>query len=81
MRFNKGFEYMGKPYGWSEKRLYRLPYKMKTINRWYGLLEVAKWENKGFILGNHRKSHLQLKEMTVDIDVVVDEDDDDFLPF
>jgi hypothetical protein len=81
MRFTKGFTYMGKPYGWYKKKLYRLPYKLKTINRWYGLLECAKWEGKGFILGNHRKSYAQLKEMTTDIDVEVDENDDDFLPF
>ena len=78
MRYTKGFEYMGKPYGRKDKRLYRLPYKLKSINRWYGLLEVAKWidengKHKGFILGNHRKSFAQLKEMTHDVDVVVDE--------
>lgn len=74
MRFNKGFTYMGKPYGWHKKRLYKLPYKHPNINRWYNLLEVAKWGNKGFILGNHRKSYAQLKQMTTDIDEVVIEE-------
>jgi hypothetical protein len=71
MIFTKGFNYMGKPYGWHNKRLYRLPYKHPNINRWYNLLEVAKWEGKGFILGNHRKSYAQLREMTTNIDEVV----------
>ena len=84
MRFNKGFEYMGKMYAWHNKqhnkRLYRLPYKHTATNRWYNLLEVAKWEGKGFILGNHRKSYAQLKEMTKDINPVIIEEGED-IPF
>ena len=76
MRFNKGFEYMGKTYGWYKKNLYRLPFKHAKINRWYNLLKVAKWEGKGFILGNHRKSFAQLKEMTKDIYYEIKDNDD-----
>ena len=70
MRFKKGFTYLNKPYGWHNKKLYRLPYKHHKVNRWYNLLECAKWDNKGFFLGKDRKSFAQLKEMTSDIEEI-----------
>lgn len=77
MRFTKGFEYMGKPYGWKDKKLYKLPHKHIDKNIWFNLLEVAIWEKKdihvGFQLGNVRKSFSQLKKMTHDIDVEIKE--------
>ena len=70
MRFTKGFTYQNKPYGWHDKKLYKLPYKHHDINRWYNLLECAEWEGKGYFLGNQRKSFAQLKQMTNEIEEV-----------
>ena len=67
MRFTKGFIYSNKPYGWYNKKLYRLPYKHNKVNRWYNLLKCAKWDNKGYFLGKDRKSFMQLKQMTIEI--------------
>jgi|GEM_PF-4614339 len=83
MRYNKGFEYMGKPYVWKNKIIFRLPYEIN--NRCYGFLKVAKWIKKGnhvgFVLGNHKKSFAQLKKMTTDVDVEIKESDCIDVPF
>jgi hypothetical protein len=83
MRFTKGFTYNNKPYGWNEGKLYRLPFCSNL--RWYSLLEckpcLINNRRKGFILGSQRKSLSQIKEMTKDIDVIVDLLEKDGLPF
>ena len=61
----KGFEYQGKKYLWHKKELYRLPFERNL--RFYQLKKVAKWSDRGYILGSSRKSFGQLKIMTVDV--------------
>ena len=62
---NKGFEYQGKQYLWRNKELYRLPFERNL--RYYQLKKVAKWGNRGYVLGSNRKSFGQLKKMTADV--------------
>ena len=69
MRYNKGFEYMCKPYVWKKKVLFRLPYE--SNNRCYGFLKVAKWIKNG----NHKKSFAQLKNMTTNVEIEIKESD------
>lgn len=62
---------MGKVYAWKDKKLFRLPYCSNL--KWYGLIECAKWSDKGYFLGKHMKSFSQLKAMTTNIDIVIQE--------
>lgn len=76
---------MNKLYGWKNKQLYKLPYKHPNINRWYNLLEVAKWikdgKHIGFTLGNRKKSFKILEEMTHDINFEIKESECKDVPF
>lgn len=65
IKFNYGFFYKGKIYGWSEKKLYRLPQMIGE--RFYPKKECKPWKD-GFLLGSDRKSKRQLQSMTVVID-------------
>jgi hypothetical protein len=62
---SKGFHYMGKMYVWHKGELYRLPYCVNL--KWYKQIKCKKWLDKGYYLGSVKKSFLQLKEMTVDV--------------
>jgi len=61
---------MGKKYSWVKKELYRMPFQVGL--RFYGVKKCAKWSDKGYFLGSHRKSFDQLKTMTVDVDYRVE---------
>jgi len=75
MRITKGFSYMGKPYGWYNNTLYRLPYFHKQTKRWYDLKKCADFKvkgvKKGYCLGSVRKSFRQIEAMLEDYDVEV----------
>lgn len=68
----KQFNYMGKPYELRGDKLFRLPFKLKTdkVTRFYTELECkiyqVRGKDKGFILGNQRKSFAQVKYMAGD---------------
>lgn len=76
---NKGFEYQGKKYLWHKKELYRLPFDSKL--RFYKLKKVARWSDRGYILGSSRKSFGQFKCMTIDVPWQFPVEDHSDLPF
>lgn len=78
INFRYGFVYKGKIYGWSEKKLYRLPQMIGK--RFYPLKECSKYD-KGYFLGKDRKSFKQLQSMTVFIDKEVQIIKDSDCPF
>jgi hypothetical protein len=78
IKFKYGFYFEGKIYGWSGKKLHRLPQMIGT--RFYPLKECATYD-KGVFLGSKRKSFDQLESMTVVIDKEVSVIKDKDVPF
>ena len=67
-----GFCYNEIPYGWKNKKLYRLPY-IKN-NRSYGLLEIKFYCFKSTFVANIQKNKLtinRLKAITTEINIEV----------
>jgi hypothetical protein len=77
--YTYGFKYKNVLYGWLNKKLYRMPQNIGK--RFYPLLEVKKWENKGYRVGRDKKSFKQLEYMTVFINHEVQEIKSKDLPF
>lgn len=78
IKFKYGFYFEGKLYGWSDKKLHRLPQMIGL--RFYPLKECSKYD-KGFFLGAKRKSLKQLESMTIVIDKEVSVIKDSDCPF
>ena len=78
IKFKYGFYFEEKLYGWSDKKLHRLPQMIGQ--RFYPLKECGKYD-KGYFLGAKRKSLEQLESMTIVIDKEVSIVKDSDCPF
>jgi hypothetical protein len=70
--FRHGFEYKGQPYGWHEKKLYRLPFA--SGKRHYGLKQlniINVGKTLGYCCSRKKLSKYQLEAMTEPINVTV----------
>lgn len=77
--FTYGFKHDGVLYWWSEKKLYRLPQMLGK--RFYPLLELNKWKDKGYYIARQKKSFKQLKSMTIFINQKIEVIESEDLPF
>ena len=79
IRYKYGIIHNGIIYGWYDKKLYRLPQMIGK--RYYPLLELTKWSNKGYHIGKVKKSFAQLESMTIFIDKEIQQIKDSSCPF